>query len=344
MKKRYGCKTTRKMRYSTNRILIVFSLPKTGENVIMHKNCMKQRFRRNKNMADYVISCCSTADLTEEHFKERDIKYVCFHYELDGKEYADDLGKSMPLDKFYQAMVNGAETKTSQVNAKEYESHFRKFLEEGKDVIHLTLSSGISGSINSALVAKEILDEEFPDRKLYIIDSLAASSGFGLLVDKLADLRDQGMSIDDLRDWTEKNKRRVNHWFFSTDLTFYIKGGRVSKTAGLVGGILGICPLLNVDYEGRLIPRAKIKGKKKVYKAIVKKMEELADDGYEYSDKVYMCNSACIEDAKAVAKLVEEKFPNTKGKIEINDIGTTIGSHTGPGTVALFFWGEERVD
>ena len=305
---------------------------------------MKQRFRRNKNMADYVISCCSTADLTEEHFKERDIKYVCFHYELDGKEYADDLGKSMPLDKFYQAMVNGAETKTSQVNAKEYEAHFRKFLEEGKDVIHLTLSSGISGSINSALVAKEILDEEFPDRKLYIIDSLAASSGFGLLVDKLADLRDQGMSIDDLRDWTEKNKRRVNHWFFSTDLTFYIKGGRVSKTAGLVGGILGICPLLNVDYEGRLIPRAKIKGKKKVYKAIVKKMEELADDGYEYSDKVYMCNSACIEDAKAVAKLVEEKFPNTKGKIEINDIGTTIGSHTGPGTVALFFWGEERVD
>ena len=152
------------------------------------------------------------------------------------------------------------------------------------------------------------------------------------------------MSIDDLRDWTEKNKRRVNHWFFSTDLTFYIKGGRVSKTAGLVGGILGICPLLNVDYEGRLIPRAKIKGKKKVYKAIVKKMEELADDGYEYSDKVYMCNSACIEDAKAVAKLVEEKFPNTKGKIEINDIGTTIGSHTGPGTVALFFWGKERVD
>ncbi len=163
-------------------------------------------------------------------------------------------------------------------------------------------------------------------------------------MDKLADLRDEGMGIDELCDWAESNKRRLNHWFFSTDLTFYIKGGRVSKTAGIVGGILGICPLLNVDKEGKLIPRMKIKGKKKVYKAIVAKMEELADNGYDYDDKVYLCHSNCMEDAKQVALLVEEKFPKTKGKIEINNIGTTIGSHTGPGTVALFFWGQERVD
>lgn len=295
-------------------------------------------------MGDYIISCCSTADLTAEHFNERDIKYLCFHYELDGKPYLDDLGKSMPIEEFYQAMVDGADTKTSQINAEEYEAHFRKYLEQGKDVIHLTLSSGISGTINSALVAKANLEEEFPDRKLYIVDSLAASSGFGLLMDKLADLRDEGMGIDELCDWAESNKRRLNHWFFSTDLTFYIKGGRVSKTAGIVGGILGICPLLNVDKEGKLIPRMKIKGKKKVYKAIVAKMEELADNGYDYDDKVYLCHSNCMEDAKQVALLVEEKFPKTKGKIEINNIGTTIGSHTGPGTVALFFWGQERVD
>ena len=295
-------------------------------------------------MSDYVISCCSTADLTAEHFNERNLEYLCFHYELDGKPYLDDLGKTMSIEEFYQAMVDGAETKTSQVNAEEYEAHFRKFLEQGKDVIHLTLSSGISGSINSALIAKANLEEEFPDRKLYVVDSLAASSGFGLLMDKLADLRDQGMSIDELYQWTEENKTRLHHWFFSTDLTFYIKGGRVSKTAGIVGGILGICPLLNVDYEGRLIPRAKIKGKKKVIKAIVAKMEEFADNGYDYNDKVYLCHSNCLEDAKQVAALVEEKFPKTAGKIEINNIGTTIGSHTGPGTVALFFWGQERVD
>lgn len=295
-------------------------------------------------MNDYVISGCSTADLSAEHFEERDIKYVCFKYELDGVTHLDDLGKSMPFDKFYQAMVDGAETKTSQVNADEYEQYFRGFLDEGKDILHLCLSSGISGTINSAMVAKSNLEEEYPDRKIYIVDSLAASSGFGLLMDKLADLRDEGMSIDELKEWAEANKRKLNHWFFSTDLTFYIKGGRVSKTAGVVGGILGICPLLNVDYQGKLIPRAKVKGKKKVVKAIVAKMEELAENGYDYSGKCYISQSACLEDAQAVAALVEEKFPKLKGKVEINSIGTTIGSHTGPGTVALFFWGKERND
>ena len=295
-------------------------------------------------MSEYVISCCSTADLSAEHFEQRNIKYVCFHYELDGVVHPDDLGKTIPFDKFYQAMVDGAETKTSQVNAEEYEAHFRKYMETGKDILHLCLSSGISGSINSAMIAKANLEEEYPDRKIYIVDSLAASSGFGLLMDKLADLRDEGMSLEDLYQWTEENKKKLHHWFFSTDLTFYIKGGRVSKTAGIVGGILGICPLLNVDNLGKLIPRAKIKGKKKVIKAIVTRMEEFAEDGYDYSGKCYISQSACYEDAEAVAKLVEEKFPKLNGSVVINNIGTTIGSHTGPGTVALFFWGSERVD
>lgn len=295
-------------------------------------------------MSEYVISCCSTADLSAEHFEQRNIKYVCFHYELDGVVHPDDLGKTIPFDKFYQAMVDGAETKTSQVNAEEYEAHFRKYMEAGKDILHLCLSSGISGSINSAMIAKANLEEEYPDRKIYIVDSLAASSGFGLLMDKLADLRDEGMSLEDLYQWTEENKKKLHHWFFSTDLTFYIKGGRVSKTAGIVGGILGICPLLNVDNLGKLIPRAKIKGKKKVIKAIVARMEEFAEDGYDYFGKCYISQSACYEDAEAVAKLVEEKFPKLNGSVVINNIGTTIGSHTGPGTVALFFWGSERVD
>lgn len=295
-------------------------------------------------MGDYILSCCSTADLTEKHFNERDIKYICFHYEMDGVAYMDDLGKSMPFSQFYQAMVDGAETKTSQINAEEYEAYFEGFLKEEKDIIHLCLSSGISGSINSAMIAKSTLEEKYPDRKIYVVDSLAASSGYGLLMDKLADLRDEGMSIDELYHWTEENKLKLHHWFFSTDLTFYIKGGRVSKTAGVVGGLLGICPLLNVDHDGKLIPRYKVKGKKKVIKKIVEKMEEFVQDGYDYSGKCYMCQSACYEDAQSVAKLVEEKFPKLNGKVEINDIGTTIGSHTGPGTVALFFWGDERVD
>ncbi|MGM9917067.1 DegV family protein [Anaerotignum sp.] len=293
-------------------------------------------------MENFVLSCCSTADLSKEHFINRKIEYICFHYELDGKPYRDDLGETMSLDAFYQAMANGAETKTSQINAAEFEEYFEGFLQQGKDILHVTLSSGISGTLNSANLAKDMLQEKYPDRKIYIVDSLSASSGYGLLMDRLADLRDAGKSIDEVYEWAEANKRNLQHWFFSTDLTFYIKGGRITKTAGFVGTMLNICPLLHVDGEGKLIPRQKVRTKKKVIEAIVKKMEELAEDGIDYCGKCYISHSACREDAEAVAKLVESRFPNLNGKVLINDIGTTIGSHTGPGTVALFFWGVER--
>lgn len=295
-------------------------------------------------MQKYIISCCSTADLTEEHFKNRDIHYVCFHYELDGKEYSDDLGKSMSFADFYSAMANGANTKTSQVNAEEFHDYFEPFLKDGFDILHVTLSSGISGVSNSANLAAVELREQYPERRIYIVDSLGASSGYGLFMDKLADLRDDGMELEKLAAWAEENKLRLHHWFFSTDLTFYIKGGRISKTSGAIGGILNICPLLNMDALGRLIPRYKIRGKKKVIQAIVQKMEEYAEDGLNYSGKCYISNSACYDDAKAVADLVEQKFPKLNGHVEINSVGTTIGSHTGPGTVALFFWGSLRAE
>ncbi len=291
----------------------------------------------------YVLSCCSTADLSKEHFEKINVNYICFHFEMDGVQYSDDLGQTIPFDEFYQKMVDGADTRTSQVNVDEYSNYFRTFLEEGKDVLHLCLSSGISGSYNSARIAAAQLREEFPDRKLFVVDSLAASSGFGLLMQTLADKRDAGEDIDTLHQWVLENRTKMHHWFFSTDLTFYVKGGRVSKVSGWFGTVLNICPLLNMDAEGRLIPRKKIRGKKAVIQAIVDQMVENAENGTDYSGKCYISQSACMEDARAVAELVEAKFPNLNGKVEINNIGTTIGSHTGPGTVALFFWGTERV-
>lgn len=293
-------------------------------------------------MSDYIISCCSTADLTKEHFTERDIHYICFHYELDGKQYMDDLGETMSMDKFYQAMKDGADTRTSQVNVSEYEEYFEAFLKEGKDILHMTLSSGISGSYNSACIAKEMLEEKYPDRKIYVVDSLCAASGFGLLMDKVADLRDEGMDIDSLYKWVEENKMKLNHWVFSTDLTFFIKGGRISKASGIVGGALNICPVIFVDREGKLAVVQKVRTKRKVIDTVVKRMEENAEDGLDYSGKCYISHSACYDDARAVADLIEERFPKLNGKVQIYDIGTTIGSHTGPGTVALFFWGKER--
>lgn len=161
-------------------------------------------------------------------------------------------------------------------------------------------------------------------------------------MDKLADLRDEGMDIDSLYAWAEENRLRLHHWFFSTDLTFFVRGGRISKAAGVFGGLLNICPLMNVDNQGRLVPREKIRTKAKVIEAIVDKMEQYADGGLEYNGKCYISMSACPEDAAAVARLVEERFPNLNGRVLINSIGTTIGSHTGPGTVALFFWGAKR--
>lgn len=295
-------------------------------------------------MSDYVISCCSTADLSKEHFEKIDVHYCCFHYEMDGVQYLDDLGQSMDFDVFYQRMTDGAMTKTSQINADEYEEYFTQFLSQGKDIIHLTLSSGISGTFNSANLAKALLEDKYPDRKIYVIDSLAASSGYGLLVDHLAAMRDSGATIDELAAWVEEHKLNLNHWFFSSDLTFFIRGGRISKAAGAVGTVLNICPLMNVDFEGRLIPRYKIRTKKKVIQAIVDKMAEQAEGGTDYNGKCFISHSACEEDAKAVAALVEERFPNLNGRVLINSIGTTIGSHTGPGTVALFFWGQKRED
>ena len=295
-------------------------------------------------MSEYILSCCSTADLSKEHFEKRNIRYICFHYTLGGTSYPDDLGQSVPFQEFYARMAAGEETKTSQVNVDEFLAYFEPMLQEGRDVLHVSLSSGLSGSVNSARIAAEELREKYPERKLYIVDSLGASSGYGLLMDTLADLRDAGKSLEEVRDFAEENKLKLHHWFFSTDLTFYVKGGRISKASGFFGGMLNICPLLNVDFMGQLIPRYKIRTKRKVIQTIVDKMEEYCDDGREYNGKCYMCHSACYEDARAVADLIEERFPNLDGKVLINSIGTTIGSHTGPGTVAVFFWGKKRVD
>lgn len=295
-------------------------------------------------MSNYILSCCSTADMSHEFFSQRDIHYCCFHFFLDGKEYPDDLGETMPFKDFYNAMREGAMTKTSQINVDEFINYFTPFLEEGKDILHLSLSSGISGVINSARIAAEDLREKYPDRKIYVVDSLCASSGYGLIMDKLADLRDEGKSIDELRDFAEANKTRVHHWFFTGDLKYLVRGGRVTKISGFFGTALKICPLLNVDYKGALIPREKIRTWKKAMEACVNKLEEYGDDRINYSGKVYLSHADCEEDAKEVAKLIEAKFPNLSEPVSIFPIGTTIGSHTGPGLIAMFFWGDEKTN
>jgi DegV family protein with EDD domain len=295
-------------------------------------------------MPSYLITCCSTTDLPLDYFHSRNIPFVCFHFVIDGKEYPDDLGQTLPFDQFYRQIAAGALPTTSQVNVREFIQFFEPFLAQGMDILHITLSSGLSGTYNSALLAREQLLEKYPDRSLWVVDSLGASSGSGLLVDLAADLRDNGASLEEVRAWLEENKLNVHHWFFSTDLTHYRRGGRLSAVSATVGTLLSICPLMNMNPEGKLIPRAKIRGKKQVITEIVRKMEEHAQDGLDYTGKCFISQSACYEDARRVADLVEERFPRLNGPVHINTIGTVIGSHTGPGTVALFFLGDKRSD
>lgn len=295
-------------------------------------------------MNPYVLTCCSTADMPAEYFEKRNIPYVCFHFNMEGKQYPDDLGRSMSFDEFYTRIADGAMPTTSQVNVEQFTAFFEPFLQNGQDILHVSLSTGLSGSFQSANMARDDLQKKYPDRKILLVDSLGASSGYGLLMDAAADMRDAGASVQEVYDWLLENRLKVNHWFFSTDLTHFKRGGRISATSATLGTLLGICPLMNMDKEGHLTQRTKVRGKKNVIKEIVSKMEQFADGGINYSGKCFISNAHCFNDARAVADLIEEKFKNLNGPVMINSVGTVIGSHTGPGTVALFFFGEQRVD
>ncbi len=293
-------------------------------------------------MAQFALTCCSTADMPLSWFQEHRVPFCCFHFIIDGKDLEDDLGQSMPFDEFYRRVAEGAKPITSQVSFGQYEECWEPLLLQGLDIVHITLSSGISGTYGSACAAADSLREKYPDRKLLVVDSLGASSGYGLLVSEVCRLRDEGKTADEAAQWVMDNRLRLHHWFFSTDLSSYVRGGRISLAAGFFGSILSICPLLNMDARGRLIPREKVRTKKRVIQAIVERMREHARGGADYDGPCYISHSACEEDACKVAALVEESFPRLAGKVMINSVGTVIGSHTGPGTVALFFFGDER--
>ena len=295
-------------------------------------------------MSDYLISCESTADMPLSFFRERNVGFVCFHYEMNGQTYTDDIYQSTTPQEFFGKLKAGAQARTSQVGTGEYVDFWEPYLKQGLDILHVSLSTGISGTYNSACLAAETLAPQYPERKIRVIDSLCASAGFGLLVEVMADKRDEGMGFDELAEWTEVHKMNVNQWFFVSDQDCLKRGGRVSATSALIATALKICPVMNVNFEGKLIPREKIRTKKKAIVRLVDDMMEHVENGAAYTGRCTISHSDCLEDAQEVARLVGEKIPALKGKVEISDIGTVIGAHTGPGTVALFFMGDTRVD
>ena len=289
-------------------------------------------------MENYILSCCSTMDLRKGWAEERGVNLIYAKFFLEGEEFRDDFYESISQDKLFERMLSGEKSQTTQVNTEEYIGSFRKYLEQGQDIFHICLSSGVSGTFNSCHIARDILLEEFPERKIEIVDSLMASCGYGLLVDKACELKKQGLDMETLRIEVEKWRNRLHGYFFTSDLRFFIQGGRVSKAAGFIGGLLKICPVLKITEEGKLKPIEKARGKKQAMENILSKMEK---EGYLSTEKCFISHSACPLDAKKLAESIRDRF-HPEGNIEIFDIGGTIACHTGPGTVSGFFFGKEK--
>ena len=296
-------------------------------------------------MTDYILSCESTMDLSVDYIKNNlDVSVINANYELNGENYLDDFGQSLDMKSFYNNMREGAKPTTSRINTGEYVNYLKPLLESGQDVIHVCLSTGMSGQFDSMLEAIQILKEEYPERKVYPVDSKMASSGVGLLVSKLSKLKKEGMAIDDLYNWAEENKLHVISYTSNENLEYVARGGRISKTAASIGGVLHICPLIEVDDEGRMIVTGKIRTRKKLLKAIISKIEDNAIGGSDYNDQIFISNADNMELVNEIKSMIEEKFPNIDGGVQAFDIGPTIGSHIGPGAISIFYWGKERMD
>lgn len=292
-------------------------------------------------MKDYIITCESTIDLNVDLVNKYNIKYLDNIYYLDDVEYHDDLKDNLQASNFYAKLDEGKTPKTTQINMQRFYDFFYKKLKEGKDIIHLSFSSGLSGTYNQAVNAKNKLKEEFKNNKIIIVDSLSASSGYGLLLIKAINLQEKGLTIHELEKELNLMKYELNHWFYSTDLTYYIKGGRITKAEGFIGKTLNICPILNVNDEGKLIPRQKVIGKKRVLKRMINVINKHIKDANLYNDYIYISHSGMLEEVVNLKDTLIETYPNVLDVV-INDVGPFIGSHTGRGTVAVFFIGSKR--
>ena len=290
----------------------------------------------------FILSCESTIDLPYSYVQERELPVLFYSYSVDGEAHVDDMGRDpQSLPRFYQYIADGKLPSTSQLNEAQYEDFFATLLEQG-DVLHIAFGSGMTASVQNAKLAAEVLREKYPERKLVVIDSLCSSSGYGLLVDAAADMRDAGKSLDETAEWVTANCNKVHHQFYSTELKFYRRSGRMSGAAAAIGTVLGICPIMRLDDKGRIIAYDKVRGKKNAVARTVETMKRHAENGENYTGKAFICHSNCLADAEATKAAVEAAFPHLNGEVRICDIGTIVASHSGPGTVAVFFFGDDR--
>lgn len=287
-------------------------------------------------MSNFNIASSSTSDLPKEYTQKHNILIMKYTFIIDHKEYKDG---DMDTKAFFDYERNGGMPSTSQLIPDEIIPPFEEILSKGNDLLYIGFSSGLSGSCNNVKLVAEDMRKKYPERKIFVIDSLCASLGLGLLVDYAVRMRSEGKSIEETANWVEKNKLGINHWFTVDSLAHLRRGGRVTGAAAFVGSLLHIKPVLNVDFEGHLIPREKEKGRKRAIKCLLEKMEE-----YVYKpegQQIFISHGDDIEVAEKLAAMIKEKFPQIGG-IMIGPLGAVIGAHAGPGTIALFFMGKTR--
>lgn len=287
-------------------------------------------------MSDYKIITDSGCDLPKDLLERLDVNAVPLTVNFRGEVRGDSVDEG--IRQLYADLRAGEVATTSAVNPSRWAETMEPVLEAGKDLLVLTFTSGLSTTYQSAVIAAGELAEQYPDRKIKVVDTLCASLGQGLLVWYVCQKRDEGLSLDELAQWTEENRYRLCHWFTVDDLMFLKRGGRVSATTALVGTMLKIKPVLHVDDEGHLISMSKARGRKASIEALAAKAVELGA-GYDNST-MFICHGDCIEDAEHLAALVKEKCGVKE--VFIGFTGAVIGSHSGPGTLALFFLGNKR--
>ena len=287
-------------------------------------------------MRDYVITVNSTVDVPKEWLEERHVPVIPLKYTIDGETYTDMEGLS--AKEFFDKLREGKMSTTSQVNPEEAAAELEPYIKEGKDILHLGFSSGLSGTLNSMKIAGEMLEEKYPEAKVIVIDTLCACLGEALLLYKALQQKEKGMNIDELAGWVEENKLHVCHDVTVDDLNHLHRGGRVSKTTAVLGTLVQIKPIIHMDDNGKLQVIGKERGRKKSLNKIVDMAVEQSK-GWD-NDIIMITHGDCIDDAEYVAKLVREKMGIDN--ILINNIGTVIGSHTGPGVVAVFCMGNKR--
>lgn len=290
-------------------------------------------------MKEFVIVTDTTTDLPRDYVEKHHLYMMSLPYTLEGTSYTWE--KPMPVKDFYDKMRAGSLPTTSQANPEEAALLYESILKDNDvDILHIAFSSGLSGSFNSCRIASADVCEKYPDHQIVVVDSLAATLGQGLLVYKAVQLKEAGKSLDEVAAWVEENKYHLVHNFTVDDLFHLHRGGRLSKTAAIVGTMINLKPVLHVDDEGHLVMLSKVRGRKKSLIGLVDCMEKQLGDWKDKNDIIFISHGDCPEDAQFVADLIKERFGYENFMIDY--IGATIGAHSGPGTVALFYLGDHR--